>query len=245
VRVEDYVGALGRHDLSGVRIGILREAFGLPGGEGDVDEKVRAAATGLGALGAIVEEVSIPMHLQSGVITLGGLQMMVTSMFQLDGAVLDRPDVVPPEYVERQRSWRDQADDLPATLKSVLISAELMRRRHGYRYMARSLQCLSLLRGAYDTALQRFDALVLPTTPMKATVLPAPDASPEAVVNSAFAPTTNTAAFNWSHHPAISVPCGLGDGLPIGLMLVGRHFEESLLYRVAHAFEQQKDWRER
>ena len=245
VRVEDYVGALGRHDLSGVRIGILREAFGLPGGERDVDEKVRAAAIGLGALGAIVEEVSIPMHLQSGVITLGGLQMMVTSMFQLDGAVLDRPDVVPPEYVERQRGWRDQADDLPATLKSVLISAELMRRRHGYRYMARSLQCLSLLRGAYDTALQRFDALALPTTPMKATLLPALDASPEAVVNSAFAPTTNTAAFNWSHHPAISVPCGLGDGLPIGLMLVGRHFEESLLYRVAHAFEQQKDWRER
>ena len=245
VKVGDYLGALGRHDLTGVRIGLVREGFGLPGGEKDVDEKVRAAAKGLEALGAVVEEISIPMHLQSGVVTFGGLQMMVTSMFQLDGAVLDRPDVVPPEYIDRQRTWREQADDLPATLKTVLISAELTRRHHGYRYMARSMQCLSLLRGAYDSALERFDTLVMPTAPVKAMPLPGPEASPGEVVGSAFAPMMNTGAFNWSHHPAISVPCGLGDGLPIGMMLVGRHFEESLLYRVAHAFEQQDDWRER
>ena len=85
----------------------------------------------------------------------------------------------------------------------------------------------------------------MPTTPMKALALPAPEAGPDEVVANAFAPVVNTSAFNWSHHPAISVPCGLGDGLPIGMMLVGRHFEEALLYRVAHAFEQQKDWRER
>ena len=49
---------------------------------------------------------------------------------------------------------------------------------------------------------------------------------------------TNTAPFDITHHPAMSVPCGMVDGLPVGLMLVGRHFDEMTIYRAAHAFEQ-------
>ena len=245
VKVEDYRAALGKHDLSGIRIGVIEEGFGLPQSQADVDEKVRNAAAALAALGATVEPLSIPVHLQIWALTFGGLQMMVTSMFQLDGATLERPDVVPTEYLDRQRSWREHTDDLPANLKAVLISTEVMRRRYGYRYMARSLQSLSLLRSAYENALQRVDVLLMPTTPMKATPLPSADASPDEVVGSAFAPVANTSAFNWSHHPALSLPCGRSDGLPIGMMLVGRNFEEALLYRVAHAFEQEQDWRTR
>ena len=55
----------------------------------------------------------------------------------------------------------------------------------------------------------------------------------------------NTAVFDTTHHPALSVPCGRIDGLPVGMMLVGRHFDEATLYRLAHAFEQAGDWRER
>ena len=47
-----------------------------------------------------------------------------------------------------------------------------------------------------------------------------------------------------SHHPAMSLPCGMADGLPVGLMLVGRHFDEKTIYRAAHAFEQAGDWKE-
>ncbi len=53
----------------------------------------------------------------------------------------------------------------------------------------------------------------------------------------------NAAAFNLTHHPAMNVSCGMSDVLPIGMMLVGRHFEESTIYRAAHAFEQAGDWR--
>lgn len=56
-------------------------------------------------------------------------------------------------------------------------------------------------------------------------------------------PLPNTMPFDHTHHPAMSVPCGVREGLPVGMMLVGRAFEESLIYRAAYAFEQDADWR--
>jgi amidase len=53
----------------------------------------------------------------------------------------------------------------------------------------------------------------------------------------------NTAPFDITHHPAMSIPCGLGDGLPIGMMLIGKAFDEATIYRAAHAFEQAGDWK--
>ena len=52
----------------------------------------------------------------------------------------------------------------------------------------------------------------------------------------------NTAPFDVTGHPAMNVPCGMTDGLPIGMMLVGGHWDESTIYRAAHAFEQLGDW---
>jgi amidase len=57
------------------------------------------------------------------------------------------------------------------------------------------------------------------------------------VLAHAIGPSANTQIFDHTHHPALSVPCGESDGLPVGLMLVGRHFEESTLYRVAELVE--------
>ena len=83
----------------------------------------------------------------------------------------------------------------------------------------------------------------MPTTPMKATPLPAPGAPREEICTRAFEMITNTAPFDITHHPAMSLPCGMVDGLPVGLMLVGKHFDESTIYRAAHAFEQDGDWK--
>ena len=68
-------------------------------------------------------------------------------------------------------------------------------------------------------------------------------ASREEVCARAFEMITNTAPFDITHHPAMSVPCGMVDGLPVGLMLIGRHFDEPTIYRAAHAFEQSGDWK--
>ena len=122
---------------------------------------------------------------------------------------------------------------------------QIMENRYGFQYVTRAMQALPLVRAAYDRALEQVDVLVLPTTVTTATPLPPPDAPADVVLASAFAPLTNTIAFNSTHHPALSVPCGMAGGLPVGMMLVGRHWEEGTLYRLAHAFEQQQDWHHR
>jgi amidase len=54
----------------------------------------------------------------------------------------------------------------------------------------------------------------------------------------------NTCPFDVTGHPAITVPCGLVDGLPVGMMLVGKHYDEATIYRAAYAFEQAGDWKQ-
>jgi amidase len=68
------------------------------------------------------------------------------------------------------------------------------------------------------------------------------DASNEELIGYAFNNTFNTCQFNATGHPAMSLPCGLRDDLPVGLMLIGKHFQESQLYQLAHAYEQGVDW---
>ena len=78
--------------------------------------------------------------------------------------------------------------------------------------------------------------------PAKFTVVGGNDVSVEEYVQSAMGMIPNTAPFNSTHHPAMAVPCGMSDGLPVSLMLIGKHFDESSIYRVASAFEQATDW---
>ena len=78
--------------------------------------------------------------------------------------------------------------------------------------------------------------------PMKATPIPGKDATPQEITRRSWEPTRNTCPFNVTGHPAISMPCGIEDGRPIGLMLVGRHYAEETIYRAAAAFEGSGDW---
>src|SRR6202035_3753833 len=94
----------------------------------------------------------------------------------------------------------------------------LHERYHGRLY-AKAQNLRGGLRAKYDAMLQKFDALVMPSTPMKAH---------RREERSPYAMLTNTAPFDVTGHPGLSVPCGMSDGLPIGLMLIGRHFEDAL-----------------
>ncbi len=226
-----------------LRIGVLREGFGLPGAEPDVEAKVRAAAGLLAKLGAHVEDVSVPMHRQSGPICMavlvGGFEHVMTSG---DGFGVGRDDLYPATYMDRIRGWRERADELSPTVKIALLTGALARRTAGHHFYGRAINLGRRLRAAYDAALADHDLLLLPTTPMKATPLPAAGAPLEEIVGRAFEPTVHTQPFDVTHHPALSLPCGLSDGLPVGLMLVGRHWDEPALYRAAFAFEQAEDW---
>jgi len=98
---------------------------------------------------------------------------------------------------------------------------------------------------AYDAALANYDVLLLPTMVMKATPIPPADAPRELYVKRALEMIGNTVPFDITHHPALTVPCGMSDGLPVGMMLVGRHFDEAKVYQVGYAFEQSGDWKKR
>ena len=120
----------------------------------------------------------------------------------------------------------------------MLLAAEFLQRQYGARFYGKSQNLIRKMRDEYNAALQGYDLLLMPTTPQKATLRPAPDAPLEAQYEVALNMNRNTAPFCGTGHPSISIPCGSSEGLPVGLMLTGRHFEEALLYRAAHAFEQ-------
>jgi len=237
VRTDDYVAALGR-GAEGLRIGVLREGFGHASSEPDVDASVRAALARMKRLGAKVEEVSLPIHPMAAALLFPIQQAGAFLLFQADGCALGQEDLFVPSLTDRLRGWRERADSLPDTVKFLLLGTELLRRRHGFRYYAKAMNLLRRVRAAYDDLLSRVDLLALPTTPMKAPPLPPPGASREASIEAAFAPPANTMVFDFTHHPALSLPCGESRGLPIGMMLVGRRWEEATLYRAAHAFEE-------
>ena len=77
---------------------------------------------------------------------------------------------------------------------------------------------------------------------MKATPIPAPGASPQEITRRSWEGTRNTCPFNVTGHPAISIPCGMADGRPIGLMLVGKHWDEAHDLSRREAFEKSGDW---
>lgn len=241
-QVAAYTRALGQ-GVKGLRIGVLSEGFGREESEPAVDATVRAAADRLAALGANVSDVSVPMHALGDAISFGTIQSIIHALLTTDGFGIGREDVMVPGFMEMQSRWRERPDDLPVTLKNSLLLAEFLRRERGHQLYAKSVNLIRQLRAAYDQALKTADLLLLPTTPMKAQPLPGADAPVAEQLGAAAMNLGNTSPFDVSHHPAMSVPCGLIDGLPVGMMLVGRQWEEATIYRAAHALEQSGDWR--
>jgi amidase len=180
------------------------------------------------------------VHIWTAIIADGATELMIKG----NGAGTNWQGAYTTSLIEAfARGWRSRPDDLSDTVKLVLFVGEYMHRYYHNRYYAKAQNLRPLLRQAYDEALARYDLLLMPTTPMKAQPLPAPDCSQEEYVTRALEMINNTCPFDASGHPAMSVPCGMIDGLPVGMMLVGRKFDEPTVLRAAHAFETHADWK--
>ena len=129
------------------------------------------------------------------------------------------------------------AQDFPPNVKSLMLTGAWLEGKTFGTIGARTQNRRRTLRAAYDEAFKEVDILLMPTTPILPSLLPAPDAPLAVRLAAAGNMTSNTAAFNVSGHPALSLPCGKAGALPNGAMLVGRHFEDGTLLRAAHAFE--------
>jgi amidase len=134
--------------------------------------------------------------------------------------------------------WRANPAAFSETVKLVVLAGRYALDRHHGRYYAMGRELVPRLRAAYDEALASFDVLVMPTVPMRATMLPSQDAPREEIIARALEMTGNTGPFDVTGHPACSVPAGLAGGLPVGMMIVGKRFDDATILRVAHAFEQ-------
>jgi len=243
VRVDKYTAALGR-GVAGMRIGVLTEGFQHDSCEPDVVQKVRQAADRLRGLGAIVEEISIPMHLDGLAIwTPIALEGLQAQMMHGNGMGFNWEGLYTTSLLDAHANWRARANQLSRTLKISMMAGEYFIRQYRGHYYAKAQNLSRLLRKTYDQAFARHELLLMPTTPMKATPLPPQDAPLALYCQRAFEMLPNTAPFDVTGHPAMNVPCGLSAGLPVGMQLVGAHYNESTIYRAAHAFEQLGDWR--
>ena len=216
--VPDYRNVLER-GIEGVRVGVVKEVLSSEVVESEVREAVVRASDVLGKLGGSVEEVSIPLAMQAWPI-LGALRIEA-----------------PIRYREllRDRLREIGHDNRIAYLVNSLLPAQTY-------YKAQKLR--SIFRQQVLEALERVNVLVMPTTGVAAQKL-----GPGTIVDSRDkAPFVSfswllTAAFSLSGTPALSIPCGYtSKGLPIGLQIGGRVFDEETVLRVAYAYERNTPW---
>lgn len=249
----DYTATLGK-GAKGIRIAVVKEGFGqteatwadlgLPPSDPVVDRKVRAAIGELEKRGATVTEVSVPMHLDAlymwyGVFIEGSTEFMLKG----NGLGTNWPGYYDSHFADFYgRAWRSRPNDLPHGVKITLLLGEHMNRTYHGRYYAKAQNLRNLVRRAFDDVLASHDVMVMPTTVIRSRPIPESECSLQDWIYSTLCMIHNCPQTNLSGHPAISVPCGMEDGLPVGLMIIGRHFEESTVIRVADAFERVGDW---
>ncbi|NYI76717.1 amidase [Nocardioides panzhihuensis] len=235
----DYVAALDELD-SGLRIAVVTEGFEQANSDPGVNAVVRDAIERLTAAGHSADEVSVPWHKHGAalwdVISVEGAtwQMVDGNAYGLNWKGTYDPDLMA-FYGER---WRQNPAAFSETVKLVALGGTYAL-RHGFGASygkARNLE--GVLGRAYDTVLDEYDVIVMPTLPITASLIPAADAGVEEIVVRALEMVSNTAPFDVTGHPACTIPAGLADGLPVGLMVVGKRFADADVLRAAHAFEQ-------
>jgi amidase len=226
-------------DARGLKIGVVREGFGWPNSEKDVDDMVRAAVQRLGKAGATVTEVSIPLHRDGphiwNAIAVEGATMLMVAGNSMGTNWKGQYTTSLLDFYGRSR--RARANDLSETVKLVILLGQYMQDNYQGRYYAKAQNLARVLRAAYDEPLGSYDLLAMPTLPVKATKIPPANASREEYVARALEMIANTCPFDVTGHPACTVPCGMSSGLPVGLMFIGRYWEDGTVLRAVDAFQ--------
>jgi aspartyl-tRNA(Asn)/glutamyl-tRNA(Gln) amidotransferase subunit A len=237
--VPDYLATL-EQPLKGLKIGLLKEFFDT-GLDPENEQRIRAALDTLREQGAVLREVSLP-----------NLPLSVPTYYVVAPAEcssnLARFDGV--RYGYRCDSPRDLLD-LYQRSRGEGFGAEVKRRimtgtyvlSAGYydAYYLKAQRVRALISADFERAFHEVDVLIGPTTPTPAFELGAKTGDPVTMyLNDIYTIGANLAGL-----PAISVPCGLVQGLPVGMQVIGPHFGESRLFNVAHRYQQETDWHRR
>ena len=237
IRVAKYSRSL-KGGVSGLKVGVIREAFQWDTADPQVSETVKEAVRGLEKKGASSQEVSLPLFRNARAIWTALTTHSITAMLESDGEGYGRGGYCNIGWQEAfGRARRSRSDDFPPLLKMVAIEGKYMMERYFSTYFSKAQNLRLALREEVDRLLKEYDVLALPTTPMPPYKL-VEKASLREIGSRVAAAGRNTLPFNLTGHPALTIPCGTPGGLPTGLQLVAGHWRESLLLRVAHTWEE-------
>jgi len=219
--VPDYGAAL-TGQVKGLRIGLLRSFF-LDGAGPAQRTAVEAAAKALEGQGATLEAVNL---------TTVGL-----------AAPASHAVLAPEAYAYHEEWLKTRAAEYGADVRERLRVGAFVT---GAEYV-KGQRLRGLLKAEVDAALARLDVLLAPSTAIEATAVGQNEVR---IGNETFAVRASlirfTRPFNLTGHPAASVPCGFtAEGLPIGLQIIGRPFDEATVLRVADAYQRLTDWHTR
>ena len=241
----DYVATVADapDDLAGVRIGVLSEGFGDGvGADPAVADAVRAASGRFEELGARMRELSVPEHLQAGGVAFATFVEGMTALVAGGGNGYHWPGRYAPDLaLALDAGLSRRGDDLPPQVKVALVVGAHLRAHYRGAIYARAQNLRPRLRAGYDRALRDVDALLLPTTPGWPHA-DDPSLSISERVRRGWAVLANTYPTNMTGHPGLTMPAGEGSGLPAGVMLIGRRFDDARLLALARTYERRHGW---
>lgn len=233
--------------LDGLRIGFLKEGFEHNAVSSTVRDSVMTAVKKFEDLGATIEEVSLPDHLHGPAIWT--IQQRIAGAQTLLGQNTGRRGLYMTEMERARLPWNDEGFQraFPST-KNVIINGLYLTSRFPDLY-GKTANIGRQLSDRYQALFEKYDVVVMPTTPVVAPKngkrgLPVESLQPSMGL------TINTAIFNVTGHPAMSIPIGYApakdDGevmLPVGMQIVGGLWQEEKILRVGHAWETHFEWK--
>jgi aspartyl-tRNA(Asn)/glutamyl-tRNA(Gln) amidotransferase subunit A len=236
--VPDYGQGL-RQGVKGLKIGIVENYFNNPGLDPCVAAAVQDAVKTLEGLGAETVPVSLP-HTEYGVAAYYIIAPCEASsnLARFDGVKYGLRDFSQNELLPMYCGTRSQGFG-PEVQRRILLGTYALSAGYYDAYYRKASQIRTLIIEDFKTAFEKCDVIASPVAPTPATPIGAHVDDPLAMYLS----DVYTLSVNLAGLPAISVPCGFSQkGLPIGLQLLGSHFQEQTLLRAAFAFEQATDW---
>ncbi len=234
--VPDYAAGLDR-PVKGLRIGIIQEFFGA-GLEAGTGAAVHAALDGFKAQGAILVNVSLPnLPLSVPTYYVVAPAECSSNLSRFDGVRFGHRCAEPRDLTDLYR--RTRGEGFGAEVKRRIMTGTYVLSAGYYdAYYLKAQKVRSLINADFKRAFGTVDVLMGPTTPTPAFAIGAKTDDPITMyLNDIYTIGANLAGL-----PAVSVPCGLVDGLPVGLQIIGPHFSEQRLLAAAHAWQLGTEW---
>ena len=224
-----------REDLKGLRVGVPKELNEAEGIEPGVTEQVQRAIERCRELGAQVGECELPRSVEYGLpcYYLIAPAEASSNLARYDGVRFGHRAEGAKTYDEMVERTRDEGfGDEPK--RRIMLGTYALSAGYYDAFYGQAQKVRTVIAREHAAAFERFDVLVSPTSPTVAFELGARTENPLAMYLSDLLTIPSCMA----GLPGLSIPCGLSEGLPVGLQLIGPQFAENTLFRVGHALEQ-------